>query len=799
MRTHLLLPALLLLGLTGAAGAADDPWAARRAKLDERPKKIFAHYMGCFPIGRHGIAPGYTRGKAKDLRHSSPSFEHAFGGMVRGVPLLPDGVDNLTLEAAVDLDMRRAMRAGIDGFAYMAIAGGKENVFPVMDAMFKVAEEKNYPFEITWCLSGWDKSLEAIEYLLAKHGTSPKLARRDGKVLLLGYQSVFSSLDSAKRVFAERHPERKDLDWVASDLRMTPEGLRLLREGYRDLERRFNTPMYFQFGFGALFHGMKGKPAVEMSWPEITGVLAEEFDALTAFHVQSGPEDYDAVARAVTGVGAEWGEPVMYQYENLLWSGYRTRSFPLVPGGNAIRERWERARANGSTLIQFTTWNDYHEATSLAPTTDTRYAFLDLTAYFVQWWKSGTAPTPARDKLYLLYPKYRHELPTYPFRNRAPWRDTEAMNRLEVLTLLTAPARVQLPGRAEAWEAPAGLSWRQVPLTPGPVTAEVVRGGKTVVRLESPEPVTDRPFREQHSLVGVSSEDLRHWREDFGETAPAPLQRGEYGDLDGDGLPNWFELYWFGQSLLDWTAAGVAEAGADPDGDGRTNLQEYQAQSNPRVANLYPKEYVWNFLEPSRAVYAFNPEYDDRDVPVWHYLQKYGVELPITRDGAYWPCERFGWYPGTPQTRAVFAPPYNTPADWAATGDFTWRWTTVEANGARRTTPEFVMSTGSHAVRALAWQSPVAGRVRMEVTARLAAGASNPKAPATLAIEHSRPFREVSKVEFSGPDPFTLEAREIDVARGDRLYLVLSPEPGRARQVPLTFDRLTVTLLEEGQ
>ncbi len=770
-----------------------DRWVTRRAKLSQRQKKIFAHYMGCFPIGGGGISPGYAHSKQKEHRHDSANFEHAFGGRVRGVPLLPDSVNGLSKEASADLEIRRALRAGIDGFAFMAIAGGPNNVFPVMDTMFKVAEEKDYPFEITWCLSNWDRSLQAIEHILEKHGDSPKLARRDGKVLMLGYQSVFSGIDGARRVFKERYPNIR-ID--SPEERASPEFLRLLREGYRDLEQRFKTPMYFQFSFGALFHGMKGKPKSETNWQETIGILAEEFDAITAFHCQSGPSDYDAVARAVTARGAEWGEPLIYQYENLLWQGYRARSFPLVPGGNAVRERWERARENNSTLIQFTTWNDYHEATSLAPTTDTRYGLLDLNAYFVKWWKTGAPPEPEHDKVYLIYPKYRHELSVYPFRKRSYWRDTESMNKLEVLTILTNSARVRLPGRNEAWDAPAGLSWKQFPLSPGPVIAEVARRDKVVVRLQSPEPITEKPYREQHSMVCVSTEDERHWEADFGDADPAPMQRGEYADDDGDGLPNWFEMYWFGERFGNWASTTKAEPDADPDEDGLTNLEEFKGRSHPLVSSNYQNGYVWNFLDLGKTPYAFNPDYDDRGTPVWNYMHKYGLELPLKRDGQYWLCERFGWYPRQGYTMAKFAPPYNTPANWTPTGEFTWRWTRTESDGKRHVVPEFVMSTGPYALRVLSWRSPIQGKVKVDVSCLLAANASNPDKPATLSLEHSRPFRNLKGVTFTNKHPFALKMPDIEVERGDRLYLVLSAEPGRARNVPLKFERLSVTLTE---
>jgi hypothetical protein len=67
----------------------------------------------------------------------------------------------------------------------------------------------------------------------------------------------------------------------------------------------------------------------------------------------------------------------MYQFESIRWNSRTIR-----PGTDQLRDCWQQARKNQSTLIQFWTWNDYTELTMLAPTTDTRYGILDLTSYF---------------------------------------------------------------------------------------------------------------------------------------------------------------------------------------------------------------------------------------------------------------------------------------------------------------------------------------------------------------------------------------------------------------------------------
>jgi hypothetical protein len=58
------------------------------------------------------------------------------------------------------------------------------------------------------------------------------------------------------------------------------------------------------------------------------------------------------------------------------------------------------------------------------------------------------------------------------------------------------------------------------------------------------------------------------------------LRWSEYGDLDRDGLPNWFEMYWFGR-FGDLATATNVEPNA-VGADGKTLLQHYLDQIDPR-------------------------------------------------------------------------------------------------------------------------------------------------------------------------------------------------------------------------
>jgi hypothetical protein len=105
--------------------------------------------MGCYPVA--AAATAYIRNDCAHMsRHDGKGQFDAIGDRWRNWPLLPDGL-KLTLEQSADLEIRRAMRGGIDGFAMDVWAGG-QGAKDMLEALFKVAEEKDYPFELTICL-----------------------------------------------------------------------------------------------------------------------------------------------------------------------------------------------------------------------------------------------------------------------------------------------------------------------------------------------------------------------------------------------------------------------------------------------------------------------------------------------------------------------------------------------------------------------------------------------------------------------------------------------------------------------
>ncbi len=559
--------AALALAMPTSGDDADDPYGmppreVRIERLHARPREFYAHYMACFPAGRGAIQA--HRREARNV-----------GGESRQYNLTPYARDLTPLESA-ELEIRRAMRIGVDGFAIDAWAGG-EGAKQVLDDLFYVAEEKGYPFFLTICvdttLQGdmggpWGGSVDAVGYLLDVYGDSPNLARRDGKPLIFMYQASSLGIQHLWNVIGNQ------MGWPGQDIvgnrvqqaRKEEWGLRHMGSALREVGRRLQTPLYTVYDSFRL-------PGDQVE------TLAEEVHGFGHFLYGGSLEE----GRRVISRGAEYYPAMFLQYENVGMGrsiGHR--------GTQNMRWRWEVAREVPSTLIQYTTWNDYNENTILAPGLHLRYAYYDWMGEMIRWWKTGEPPATDRDKVYLFSRDYPHTATVFP---RVLFRGV-AEGALEIATLLKAPATVRLLGRGTdggdaEWEAPAGMFHQQFPVVPGPVVVEVWREGEQVLTLRHPEVITERPFISNGGINAYSTECLRHWYEDFGpdEDPTDVMLRGYYADDDGDGMPNWFEMYWFGD-LADWSTATNVVAGRDASRDGISNLESYRRQIDPIAGQL---------------------------------------------------------------------------------------------------------------------------------------------------------------------------------------------------------------------
>ncbi len=152
---------------------------------------------------------------------------------------------------------------------------------------------------------------------------------------------------------------------------------------------------------------------------------------------------------------------------------------------------WEGLIRDGADWIELTTWSDYQEDSSLMPFRwpggqDKQYfshdeSYLDVTAYYSAWYKSGVKPAIKQDKLYYAYRnRTSWQQQAYDFKDKK-WVDNtnctwpfdqfhdDVTDCIYVTTFLTAPAelKIKLGAAEKSFSLPAGIATVSVPMAPG--------------------------------------------------------------------------------------------------------------------------------------------------------------------------------------------------------------------------------------------------------------------------------------------------------------------------------------------
>jgi hypothetical protein len=145
----------------------------------------------------------------------------------------------------------------------------------------------------------------------------------------------------------------------------------------------------------------------------------------------------DMERRAAALAPQYWIQPIAPQgaapSESLMDEAANTR---------LLRAKWKWVLETHPSFVQMITWNDNGEATEFAPSSGSQFLFYDLSAYYIQWYKSGRAPSITRDAIY-----YSHRTQIFdPNKILTPGDEpmklygaTPLQNNVEMVAMLTAP------------------------------------------------------------------------------------------------------------------------------------------------------------------------------------------------------------------------------------------------------------------------------------------------------------------------------------------------------------------------
>lgn len=359
-------------------------------------------------------------------------------------------------------EMREARAAGIDGFALNVGAWSREPHYPRrVRLIYRAAQELGTGFKLFFSvdMSNVPDILDMVR-TYARHPN--QFVHRDRIVV-----STFS---------------QERLAWKEQVL--TP----LKQEGI-DV---FFVPYFYP------------RPqATELpDYPTVTKLLqhhAGTVDGLFYFGAAGTSQQLAAANTAYAQALREAGLLCIASYTPTCW-GYRQapdRRYFETDGGEGTARQWQALIAADPNWVEIVTWNDFNESSYVSPVENPgRYfaelltpprhchaGYLELSKYFITWYKTGRQPPINRDALFYFYRPHPKDATATRDDRPVTSRLGEVTDTLYLTTLLTAPAElcVNSGDTQTRHSVTAGLQHLRVPFVPGPQRFELTRHGERIL------------------------------------------------------------------------------------------------------------------------------------------------------------------------------------------------------------------------------------------------------------------------------------------------------------------------------
>jgi hypothetical protein len=438
-----------------------------RSALQASGRFAFAHYFTPYPVSLDNADSATDYYARNYLTPTGESGKHAaYGGLLRDRPI---GRAKLAITdwAAEDFDteIRQAKAAGLDGFSVdlLSVSGTH---YDRTVKLLQAANRVDPSFKIMLMpdmTSLHDDDQTVVRAKIAALAAYPATFRlADGRVVLSPFKAEQFTVDWWTT-------------WLAS-LKST-NGVSVAFVPCF-LNWRTNMPLFapISYGFSA--------------WGERTPQAAASLST---------------AAGQAHSLNKIWMAPVAVQDSRPNQGVYTEAA-----NTETLRATWGVATTTGADWVQIPTWNDYSENTSIAPSANHGWSFLDVSGYYMARWKLGQDLPVLRDGMYLTHRAHSAAtLPTFAETKLMTVRvgSAAARDTVEVLAFFKAATTVSVKvGSATyTWNAPAGVSAQTWPLGVGSVSATAVRTGATVATVSSTKAVTTTPYVQDMEYFASSS------------------------------------------------------------------------------------------------------------------------------------------------------------------------------------------------------------------------------------------------------------------------------------------------------
>ncbi len=459
---------------TAAVGSSELPFSV--PGLGASTKKVFAHYFPPYPISFENGDPDSDYYDRNYLTVNGESGKHtAYSGLLRDRPQKRSPLTGDWKTKDFNSEIDDAVASGVDGFMVdiLSLSGGN-----------------------------WDRTVGL---------TNAAAARGDGFTVIPNIDATAGVANSTPTVIADAIAPL-----LKSKAAHTLSDGRVLLSSFK---AEGKTPAWWK----ELISALKSRHGITVAFVAVfldsTEPNMRAFAPFTYAASNWGKRSPDS-ARTTTdrtglahSLGMKWIEPIAVQ-------DVRHKSGLYAEAGNTetIRETWKRAISNGADFAQLITWNDYSEATSFARSELHGTAFLDVSAYYASWFKTGKAPALRGDELVLTH---RTQFSSTPAalapKTLSPTLGgnvTKPRDTVEVVAFLRQPATLTITVgsgtqtvKAYTIDAPAGVSAHTVPLHLGQVSVTAIRSGARFAAAVSSQPVIASPQVINLLYVGATSRD----------------------------------------------------------------------------------------------------------------------------------------------------------------------------------------------------------------------------------------------------------------------------------------------------
>lgn len=436
----------------------------------EPPRLVLAHYMPCFPplrsddpLDSYGYQSEFD--PANEPEHGNRSSKPIAGTNLHG---------DAAINGAYEQEICLAKEAGIDGF-WVDLLEDNDRYFECWQRLLKAAEKVG-GFQIGLmpdytCLDkpseepkkNGKSNVEQILHWLNAADRSPALLRWEGKPVVACY--------------GVGHPDAK---------------------GAPEWEKEHLVDWLEEHGVSIQY-----LPTHGLDWPLYSRPYARKF---AEFAFGAGSYSPGATESQRQRALDYWPDSLLQMgevcpiYYNRAWN----YSAPRLTESYRREWEWNIAHRDRIHWVQIITWNDYGES-PLAPDNNHFYAWLPLTRYYADWFKTGVRPPIERDWLAIFHRPHPYE--SAPFQFPYGLKSNRPTDEVEAVALLTAPADlvIETGGKQSKQAVEPGMRSLVIPFDLGVQRAWIERDGKRIVEVQSPLPIESRTDRQNLWLVAADS------------------------------------------------------------------------------------------------------------------------------------------------------------------------------------------------------------------------------------------------------------------------------------------------------